>query len=239
MTRIGSGRGSEPHIPSPSTETGDRDRGALDAGLSRFGMMRGNADSGFETHRDCREDAGGRHERESLFSERLRQALNSQQDGGRKDEQSPDQFTGLRLLVTALPAEHIGSGDQSDGPRASPHTRAEAVAARVAAALDAAERPLPGAPLVLTLQMPELADAGIAGLMLVMTGDQLDIALTTSGGPLPESLREAAQVLADRLNQRFPNRRIRIFEGHVEYADGDPETSQTGSMSQISALLSR
>ncbi|MNL77303.1 hypothetical protein D3C87_2034510 [compost metagenome] len=87
--------------------------------------------------------------------------------------------------------------------------------------------------------MPELADAGIAGLMLVMTGDQLDISLTPSGGTLPEGLSEAAQALADRLNRRFPNRRVRIFEGNVEDAGDSNAKTETGAMSQISALLSR
>jgi hypothetical protein len=53
---------------------------------------------------------------------------------------------------------------------------------------------------------------GLTAFTVTMTGTSLDVILTRTGGEPSEELVRAAQMLADRLSQRFGSRSVRVLD---------------------------
>ncbi|MDO1583186.1 hypothetical protein [Rhizobium oryzicola] len=241
MTRVENGRGTNSNHSSADGSGPYADRGGANTGLTRFGTSRGQTSSGFETRRDFREDTSDRQDREAAFSARLRHALSKQPNEGHQgdEEDAPLVPEGLSLIAAASANGRSAVTEPMEADRISPKARAERIAAQIAEALNTADRPMPGGPVTVRLQMPALDGSEIRALVLTMTGDQLDVTLTTGEHPLIDDLKLAAQALADRLSLRFPTRRIRVLEAPASRTDPVDTVEAPGVMSQISAILSR
>jgi hypothetical protein len=183
---------------------------------------------------------GGRfdeREREAAFAERVRHAIEDGREAGGGADAAADAAT-LRLLASverlpALPVPGVSSIEPSGGTAG---TRAEEIADRVEASIRAADRPAPGQPLMLRLALGDVPAAeGISAIAVTMTADGLDVTLTRDGGEASQSFVQAAQALAERLQQRFSRRLVRVFE--VDAPAPGRDDARSDALGELSALL--
>jgi len=195
-------------------------RGARDGSFNaemRFGQ--------FDLERGLSDDRG------AAFLDKVRRALSESGEAA-----STDGDAGApRLLAMAGDPQAAASADAAalpaPGRDVPASVRIEALVERIEQSLRGALAPGPGGSLSIRLDLG--GAGGFAGISVSMSPDMVDIVLSRAGFPAAEDLAVAAQVLADRLQMRFPRRIVRVFEAPGRDGGGP------GGLDEIGALLSR
>ncbi|WP_294641446.1 hypothetical protein [uncultured Aureimonas sp.] len=199
--------------------------------------------------RDARSDAGhkdraghgldlaqGRAEdgREQRFRESLKRHASGAARAATAGRTEDDDDPGRRLLAERppLPPFPLAATAVALAPATLPTQRAERICDLVEAALRRSGAPTPGTPVVIALDAPLLIGSGLAGILITMGADALDVVLSPEPGADVARLMDTAQTLADRLQQRFGRRVIRIHEGPRGAAEPDA-TSASGSTAPV------
>jgi len=178
------------------------------------GLVRRDAGHGLEDDDAAHGFSTDMHERSAAFEQRLESGLKQHQDDAEQrdeDDPAPEQ-----LVVLTLPGPGLLAKSEGKAPDTLPKL-SEAMIEKVIAVSLQIEKALrveglpPHAPMTVKLRAEGIAD-GLVGLTIHSEHDLLEIVLErTVAGVTPE-LAAAAQSLADRLQQRFPNRAIRIID---------------------------
>jgi hypothetical protein len=184
----------------------------------------------------------GMHGRRSAFEQHLERGLKKQQEGNADEQRQEDESRELIVALTAPGATPL-AGTAAAPAQALPNL-SEAIVQKVIAVSLQIERALTvqglprwDAPLTVRLNVEGIAD-GLVGLTINSGPGMLDIVLERTVEGITPELAAAAQLLADRLQQRFPNRAIRVIDRladrqrAVSAAGADPEQSVAGAFEQ-------
>lgn len=170
---------------------------APDQGLQarQEGLSRDGLDTG---HRDSR---GGRRHEESRS--RFEAALRTAKAGG-NEEPKPLAIAEPRLFDVFRPPAIRPAGEAAAHP--------PMVEQIVMLAADLAASSAPGPTPAIRQMSVALEGTGLAGLLIRLEADGLDLTLLTVEGGLHPSLAAATALLASEIQHRLGFRRVRIFE---------------------------
>jgi glutathione S-transferase len=171
-------------------------------------------------------------EREDAFHEKIRHALRDARPGDDRSEERTRLIAAAgeaAPIRTAAPQPAAPAADDGAAQRADRGLRIDQLAQRIEEALGTELR---GGRSELSLRL-DLggAEFGLASLTVAITPDTLDVVLTGAGAPLPPEAAAAAQALAERLQQRFARRVVRIHEAEPAMQGA------SGGMDEISRLF--
>jgi hypothetical protein len=169
------------------------------------------------------------HERSSAFEQRLERGLKQHREDDehhQEDDPAPEQ-----VVVLTLPGPGPVAKAEGKAPDTLPKLsetmiqKVIAVSLQIEKALTVEGLPRWDAPMTVKLNAEGIAD-GLVGLTINSGPGMLDIVLERTVAGVTPALAAAAQALADRLQQRFPNRMIRIFD---RLADRDRAASSAAA----------
>lgn len=232
MTRI-TGPGTGPGEFQPPAPGERRDGYDGREGLPRrFGEMRNGLGEGMRSG-EFAFGGGMTEERENAFRDKMAAALQAKAGDGQGED-----LPSTRLIAVAGEAPPLfPAAPQAVGEPASSGTGRPAEIAslvdRVESSL-AAELSRSGGPqLTLRLDLPDAA-FGIAGFSISITADAIDVVLDRGGAAASDEIAAAAQALADRLQQRFARKTVRIHE--VEQQE---EPKKEGGLDELARIFGR
>jgi hypothetical protein len=210
MSNVTIGKGLPPPAKVGPAEPLHRNRERQSAGYVRR-----------ESGRSLDDDDGshglspGMHDRRSAFEQHLERGL--KQHEGNADEQRQEDDSRELIVALAAPGATPLAGTEVAPSEALPNL-SEAIVQKVIAVSLQIERALAvqglprwDAPLTVRLNVEGIAD-GLVGLTINSGPGMLDIVLERTVEGITPELAAAAQLLADRLQQRFPNRAIRVLD---------------------------
>lgn len=189
-----------------------------DAGVGRDGFE-------FGTGPDPRDDP-----RKDLFSDAMRRATQSE-DSDRREA------TEQRLLAVAerssgLPAPEPARADSlqdAGGSRLS--ARVEDALAQALRGLGADRR---GAePIVLRFDAADSGRDGVTSVVVSFGADGIDVTLHGDGLDASAEFLQAAQALAERLQSRFSQRTVRVFQADGRAGPAEGEEPKSTSLSEL------
>lgn len=214
MTRItGPGIGPGEFQPPASGERRDGYDSRRDGLSGRFGELRNGLGQGMRSDEFTFGD-GLTEERENAFRDKMAAALQA----GARDEQSGEELPPTKLIAVAGEAALPVMAAAPQSAAAQPASAAPDRSAEIFALVDrvesriAAELAGQGAQqLTLRLDLPDAA-FGISGFSISISADAIDVVLDRGGAAASGEIMAAAQALADRLQQRFARKTVRIHE---------------------------
>jgi hypothetical protein len=178
--------------------------------------LRRDAGHGLEDDDAAHGFSAAMHERSAAFEQRLESGLKQQQDDAEEQQQQDDPSEEQVLAVT-LPGPGQLARSEGKVPDALPKLsetmiqKVIAVSLQIEKALCVEGLPRWDAPMTVKLNAEGIAD-GLVGLTINSGPGMLDIVLERTVAGITPELAAAAQALVDRLQQRFPNRAIRVID---------------------------